>query len=76
MTPPGAGGSKQAQRATELANTVYAGVKHKMSALKNELVSLREDSAKLRQQLEAKEVEVAKAKEEGEKEGVERACTR
>ena len=72
VTPPGAGGSKQAQRATELANTVYAGVKHKMSAMKNELVSLREDSAKLRQQLEAKEVEVAKAKEEGEKEVEER----
>ena len=45
ITPPGT--SKQAQRATELANTVYVGVKQKMSAMKAELTSLREGSARL-----------------------------
>ena len=53
ITPPN--GTKQAQRATELANTVYAGVKQKMSAMRTELQSLREGSAVLQAQLVAAE---------------------
>lgn len=45
------------QRASELANTVYAGVKRKMSLMKEELTSLRETSALLKAQLEQKEVD-------------------
>lgn len=42
VTPPA--GSKQQQRASELANTVYAGVKHKMSLMKEE-VRMREPTS-------------------------------
>ena len=66
MTPPA--GSKQQQRASELANTVYAGVKHKMSAMKNELVSLREASASLKAALQTKEEEAALAAERSQAE--------
>ena len=36
-----------AQKATEVASTVYAGVKHKMGAMKAELQALRVGSAQL-----------------------------
>ena len=59
-SPHGAS-SKQAARATELASTVYSGVKQKMGAMKAELTSLRESSSALREQMLAKEEECAHA---------------
>ena len=59
VTPQGH--SKQAQRATELANTVYAGVRHKMAAMKSEMTTLRDESACLRRRLEEAEKEALEA---------------
>ena len=78
VTPPGAaaaaagGANKQQQRASELANTVYAGVKHKMSLMKEELLSLREGSAELQRKLAQKEVEAQAAAERAHAEAEER----
>ena len=55
VTPPG--NSKQARRASDLAGTVYAGVKQKMASMKAELLSLRDESTTLRAQLEAASAE-------------------
>ena len=49
------------QRGAELAQTVYAGVKHRMGAMRAELSELRDKSAALQRELAAKEEEVAAA---------------
>ena len=67
-----AGGSRQARRATELANTVFAGVKHKMSAMKSEMGELREETASLRTQLCERERQAEEAKEKLRAEAEER----
>ena len=70
-TPPVGGGDGKgaAGRAAALANTVYAGVKQKMGAMKSELQTLRDGNSKLQEELRRAEAGAAQAAEAAEAAG-------
>jgi len=60
--------SKQAQRASDAASTVYAGVKDKMAAMKAELLSLRDEKTTLKAQVQLAEEALGLEKERAQAE--------